>query len=602
MKNTKLWFIAVFWLLPALMVDVMAAEKLPQGIKWLSNDSAPLFASPHAKKGGTFRAYFTSFPMTIRVVGPDSNTGLYTELIYNDLSLVNTHPNTGEILPELATHWAFGDDHKTMYFKLDKRARWSDGKPVKADDYLFTLEFMRSKNIVAPFYNNYYTNEIDRVIKYSEDTIAVVSKKALPDLHLRVPIGPTPRHFYGKIPKDFVKRYNWKVVPNTGPYQISKIKKGKSVTFKRNKNWWAKDLRYFKGRFNVDKVIYTVIREDKSAFEYFKKGRLDSYDLSNPEYWHEKAKNLDIHQKGYVKKMWAYVNKPKPSSGLWLNQDKEIFKSKKVRHAFAHALNIEKILKVVYRGDFDRLNSGSEGYGKYTNEKIKARKFNIKRVENLMTSEGWKRGSDGIWVKKGQRFSVKVLYGYKDNDKWLVVLKEDAKKAGVELVLQLMDGATMLKMADEKRYQVVAITISSVSSANSPRYWSQYHSSNAHTPQNNMTNTDDPELDRLIETYRKTFEIKKRIALARKIQEKVHEIGAFVPILKKDYLRWICWRWLQFPEVPVTKKDSRRWRSEVMQNGLFWIDPIIKKETLAAVKSRKTFRPETLVDKTFKAE
>ncbi len=590
----KLSVIIILSFLLAMAVELLAVEKLPQGINWITNDSAPLFASPNAKKGGTYRTYFTTFPMTIRMVGPDSNTGLVSELRANQLSLISTHPNTEQIIPELATHWAFGDDNQTMYFKLDQRARWSDGKPVKADDYLYTLEFMRSKNIVAPFYNNYYTNEIEKVIKFDENTIAVVSKKRLPDLHQRVGISPTPRHFYGKVGNDFVKKYNWKVEPNTGPYQISRINKGKSVTFKRKKNWWAKDFRYFKGRYNANKIVYSVIREETSAFEYFKKGKIDTFDLSLPEYWHEKSKNLEIYQKGYAKKLLAYTNTPRPSSGLWLNQDKEIFKSKNVRHAFAHALNVDKILKSVFRGDFQRLNSGTDGYGKFTNTSIKARKFDIKKVEELMMSSGWKRGTDAIWVKNGLRFSVKVLYGYKDHAKWLVVIKEDAKKAGVELILQLLDGATMLKTAAEKKHDVVFITMSS---SLRPRYWQSYHSVNAHKTQtNNLTNTDDPELDQMIDSYRKTFEVEQRIILAKKIQEKIHDIGGFVPISKKDYIRLICWRWLQFPKIPATK------HADGISTGLFWLDPDIKKETLRAMKTGKTFPHETIVDKTFKVE
>jgi len=92
-------------------------------------------------------------------------------------------------------HWAFGKDKKSMYFKLNPNAKWSDGKPVTAADYVFTLEFMRSPHIVAPWYNDYFTQEIDSVIVFDDYTIAVVGTKAEPDLHLKLGINPTPRHF-----------------------------------------------------------------------------------------------------------------------------------------------------------------------------------------------------------------------------------------------------------------------------------------------------------------------------------------------------------------------------------------------------------------------
>ena len=580
----------------ASVSDLFAGPKLPDDILWLTNNRSPVFAAPEAEKGGTFRAYFTSFPLTIRTVGPDSNTGIRGHILGNQLSLTNLHPNTEEILPELATHWAFGKDKKTMYFQLDRRARWSDGRPVTADDYLYTLTFMRSKNIVAPWYNNYYTEEIKEVIKYDDYTIAVVAGKAMPDLHMTVSISPLPRHFYGVVPKDFVKRYNWKIVPNTGPYQIGKIVKGKSISFKRKKDWWAKDLKYFKGRFNVNKVTIKVIREEVSAFEYFKKNKLDAFSLMLPNFWHEKAKNLEIFDKGYIKKMWFYVDSPQPTTGLWLNQDIELFKDRTVRYAFHHAMNVDKVINEVLRGDSSRLHSGTIGYGKYTNPEIKAREYNIGKVEKLMMAAGWKRGSDGIWMKGNLRFSVKVLYGYKEYTQRLVVLKEEAKKAGVELELQLLSGLSMVKTALEKKHEVAVIT---QSGGLRPRYWQTFHSVHAHKPQtNNLTNTDDPALDKLIDSFRTTMEVDKRVKLAWKIQEKIYEIAPVVPTFKTNYFRTAYWRWWRFPKIPATKLSSGLF--EPFSTGLFWFDKRMKKETEKAMKTGRKFKSESITETTFK--
>ncbi len=584
--------ISLFW-----SGSAFANETLPSNIQWLSNDDAPLIGSPDAKKGGTYRSYLTAFPLTVRTVGPDANAGVRDAILANRLSLTTIHKNTEEIIPELATHWAYGEDKKTMYFKLDKRAMWSDGEKVTAEDYQFTLDFMRSKNIIDPWYNNYYTEEIDKVIIYDDYTIAVVSKKALPELHLRVTISPTPRHFYkGSVPKDFVKKHNWKVVPNTGPYQISNIKKGKSITFSRNKDWWAKDLKRYTGRYNVDKVIYSIIREETAAFEYFKKNRLDAFSLALPSFWHEKAKNMEVYTKGYVKKLWFYNDTPRVSFGFYLNQDLELFKDRNVRYAFAHSIHMKKLLKDVLRGDYTRLEQSTIGYGKYTNPDVKARTYDIEKVKQLLTESGWKRGPDGIWQKGGMRFSVKVVYGYKDYAKWLVVLKEEAKKAGLELNLQLLDGSAFLKMVSEKKHEAALIGLSA---SLRPSYWQVYHSDNAHKPQtNNLSNTDDPEMDKLIDQYRITTEEDLRVELAHKIQVRSHEIGGFVPTFVRDYFRIVYWRWWQFPKVPATKLSSGAFSA--FGTGIFWLDPEIRKETLAAMKNGETFEPELIIDKTFK--
>ena len=112
------------------------------------------------------------------------------------------HPVTDKFIPMMATHWSIQPDRKTIYFKLDPDARWSDGKPVTADDYVFTLEMMRSKFIVDPFYNTYAEEYFESVDKIDDHTIRIVGKRpswrplydyvALPDAASTRPCSTTP--------------------------------------------------------------------------------------------------------------------------------------------------------------------------------------------------------------------------------------------------------------------------------------------------------------------------------------------------------------------------------------------------------------------------
>ena len=118
----------------AMQPAVFEMAELPEGIEWLTNNTDPVYASAAAEKGGMFRDALMNFPLTFRTVGPDSNlaSGFRSAVSGNQYSLIGIHPNTLNIIPELATHWAYGKDKKTMYFKLNKKARWSDGHPVTA--------------------------------------------------------------------------------------------------------------------------------------------------------------------------------------------------------------------------------------------------------------------------------------------------------------------------------------------------------------------------------------------------------------------------------------------------------------------------------------
>ena len=573
---------------------------LPDHIKWLINESDPVFSSEKAQKGGILHSAITSFPMTFRVVGPDSNGSFRSAILDNQLSLINIHPNTDNIIPELATHWAFGDDKKTMYFKLDKSARWSDGTPVTAWDYVYTLEFMRSEHIIAPWYNDYYTKEIEEVLVYDDYTIGVKSTKAVPDLYLKLGISPTPRHYFETLDETFVQTYNWKIVPNTGAYEISEFKKGKFIKFKRKKDWWANDRKYFKNRFNVDIVVFDVIRDGNLQWEYFKKGKLDVFGLTMPKYWHEKSK-ISLFQKGYINKIWFFNDQERSAQGMWLNQDREIFKDRRLCYAFANAMNIEKVIDKVLRKDYFRLPQAFSGYGRYSDDNIKPRLYDIAKVNDLMTSAGWTRGSDGIWQKDGKRFSVKVTYSFEEHMPRLVVLKEDALKAGIELLLERLDSTAMFKKFLEKKHDVAWM---GWSTNIRPSYWQGWHSDNAHKPQtNNITNTDDPRLDELIDNYRASLNEEERIKLSLKIQNAIHETGAFVPTFMVPYVRLGYWRWLELPDFHGTRRSESLFDPfSSMTGGLFWINVEKKEETLYAMKSDRTFLPVVIKDELFKKE
>jgi len=157
-----------FALLIIISTNAMAVPQLPENLQWLTNNEDPVFASPDAVKGGALHDWLPSFPLTLRTVGPDSNGSFRSNLLGNQMQLVVVHPNTGNLIPGLATHWAYGDDNKTMYFKINPKARWSDGEPVTSDDFVFTFEFMRSKEIVAPWHLNFFKEELDKATVYDD--------------------------------------------------------------------------------------------------------------------------------------------------------------------------------------------------------------------------------------------------------------------------------------------------------------------------------------------------------------------------------------------------------------------------------------------------
>jgi len=579
-----------------------SVHPLPDNLEWITNDEDPIFASPEAQPGGTFRTYMLSFPLTLRRVGPDSNGAFAGYMRPNQMPAVALHPNTRRYVPMIAKYWAFDPDGKTVYYKINPKARWSDGNPVLADDFVFTLEFMRSRFIVAPWYNNNYTNHIVNIQKHGDRIFSVEGATPKPKEELLWEYGltPTPRHFH-KLDENWIQNTNWKIEPNTGPYQISKIQKGKYIDFARKENWWGNDEKYFKYRYNPSKIRVRAIRDTNVAFQRFLKGDIDAFILVLPSFWHQKARG-PLFDKGYINRIKYYTNTPQPAAGMWLNMDEPLLADRNVRLGLAHAMNIQKVIDSVLHGDYERLNTHHEGYADYTNTSIKARPFDLKRAGEYFDAAGWaKRGDDGIRVKEGVRLSLRVIYGTPAHTDRLVVLREEAKKAGVELVLQLADSAASFKQIQEKKHQIGWMTWAG--GGLTPTYWEFYHSVNAHKPQtNNIVNMDNPEMDRLIMQYRDAIDKPTRVALAKTLEQMVHDSGALIPTFKVPYTREGYWRWLKLPSTHGTRSTGSLFApfNTRYSGGLFWIDQAAKKNTLAAKKAEQSFPPVNITDETYR--
>lgn len=578
---------------------------LPPDLVWESNDTDPVYADPAARRGGTFHTFMTSFPLTLRLYGPDSNGGFAGYVRETNLPLLSTHPLTGNPMPMLANQWAFGSDHKTLYFRLNPKARWSDGKPVTVDDFLFTLKMLRGKEINDPWYNNYYSTQITEVTKFDERTLAITSgsEKSRQDLLESLPFTPVPSHAI-KLTANWVKEYNWKVLPVSGPYQIGEVKKGKSITFRRVKDWWGDGERYFQHRFNPDRIDVKVLRDQNIAWQHFLRGELDTFGLVMPNWWHDKTRTAEF-EKGYIERRWFYNQTPQSPMGLYLNTADPLLKDRNVRLGIQHALHLDKMLATLLRGDYQRLHSYGSGQDDFTNTEIRARPFDPKLARDYFAKAGFTQaGPNGILQNgQGQPLSLSITYTTAEHAQRLTLLREEAKKAGLNLELNLMDASAGFKSMLEKKHQSAWMAWSG---GRYPAYWEFFHKVNANKPQtNNIMNIDDDAITALVEQYDKEFDFAKKAALSRQIQQRLYDLASFVPAYQVPYTREAAWRWIKLPKVPATpKSDLLYWpldggNSGYSYGGLLWIDQEAKAQTKAAIKAGQAFPAVTLTDTTY---
>ncbi|MEI6534870.1 MAG: extracellular solute-binding protein [Verrucomicrobiaceae bacterium] len=571
---------------------------LPADLKWEDGSEQAEFGSPDAKKGGTFHYFINDYPRTLRHVGPDANNHTREYVLdFFYMTMLGRHPDTLEPIPAVAKQWARGADKRTFYFRIDPDAKFSDGEPVRTDNFFFSIFFFRSDYLKDPWYPDQYGKQIESVTKYDDLTMAVTMADAKPDAiyHAGSLLMPYPIKFYKEFGDDFVERYNWRFVPTTGAYELkeSGLKKGQSVTFTRIKNWWAKDKKFYRQLFNPDRIVLDVIRDPEKAFEMFRAGEIDGFPLNLPERWHRNLPDNDpLVEKGYIHKSTFYNQVPRPTYGFYVNTSRPLLSNRDIREGIQHSCNWEQVIKQVFYGDYTRLNTAEEGFGEFTDTSLKARPFDAAKAAEFFAKTGFtERGSDGIFKNaKGERLSFTITNSYKPLESALVVIKEEAKKAGMEFNLETPEGTSAWKKYNERKHDL-AFTAFNISVEMYPRFWEDWHSINAYkkdgsiqTDTNNFTMMSDKEMDGWIDRYDKSEDKAEMRELAWKIERRVHDAAVFIPAFESPWYRLGAWRWMHHPE----HFDARTARS-FEENWLFWIDEDERAATQEALKSGKTF-------------
>jgi microcin C transport system substrate-binding protein len=579
------------------------SSEIPHDLVWENGLDQPEIGDPAAKKGGAFRRYIPAFPPTIRPFGDNSNNSFRGDLYDNiEMPLVGFHLSTMKMIPGLAKEWASSPDGRTIYFRLDPEARYSDGVPVRARDFLVAVYLRVSDYIVNPYAKQFYRENIAQIAVYDDLTLSV----SLPEAKIYGPaiaggLSPSPPHFYTEYGPDYNDRYQWRFPPTTGAYEVlpSGIIKGVSITQSRVKNWWAKDRKYFRYRFNPDQLIHTVVRDDSKAFELFRAGELDTFFLTRPQLWYEKSEIEPVH-KGYIDRVTFYNQYPKVPRGFYLNVSKAPLDSRDVRIGIDQALNWQKVIDVLFRGDYQRLNAFNEGFVNFSDPSIIARPFDINAARASFAKAGYtSEGRDGILTKPdGSRLSVSVTYpAMPQYDQILAILREEAKSCGFELRLDGLEDNVAYKKTMQKQHEM-ALTAWLIGPP-VPDFHQFLHSSNAiddkgnPRPQtNNLFVWHRADTDVLSEKTRTASTADELKDAAWKLQHIMHDEAIFLPGYTVDFVRIGSWRWVKWPDCDTTH-FSPPLVYDPHESFVFWIDETVKAETQAARRTGKVFPEST---------
>jgi microcin C transport system substrate-binding protein len=539
------------------------------GDGWETNVDFDLIGDPRAVKGGTFREYQLSFPGTLRIDGPESNTALnymIAGMVYE--TLLSIHPTTLDFIPALATHWQISEDRSFYRFRLNPNARWADGQPVTADDVVATWNLMMDKGLQSPS-SQLVFGKFEKPVAESKYIVSVKSQVEnwRNFLYLAASMAILPAHVLKDVDgAKYLADYNFKFLPGTGAYRVDEadVQKGQSVTIRRRNDYWAADSRRNVGINNFDEVRETVVRDQNLAFEMFKKGDIDSYFVNISREWVEEL-NFDRVQRGLIQKRKVFNDDASGVQGLAFNMRKEPFSDIRVRKALTLLQNRQLFIERLFFNEYVPQNTFHGGI--YENPNNPKNEYDPQAALALLAEAGWSsRDAQGRLVKDGQPLTIEILYDSQTSERFLTIYQEDLSKVGIGLNLRLVTPETQFKLLMDRNFDVTTVAWGGL---DFPNPETAFSSSLADVPNNNnIAGFKDARVDELLVAYDREFDPAKRAAIIQEIDGILANSYQYVLGWDMPFHRIAYWNKFGHPEGYF----SRIGDNDDMAT-LWWIDP-----------------------------
>jgi peptide/nickel transport system substrate-binding protein len=427
------------------------------------------YVNPDAPKGGRLvqglLGTFDSLnPLIVRGLAVQQIRGFVVESL---MTRGNDEPFT--LYGLLAKSIDTDDARSYVTFRLDPQARFSDGRPVLAEDVLFSWALLRDKG--RPNHRLYY---------------AKVVRAEAPDAHtVRFDLGgandrelPLILGLMPVLPKHAVDVATFEETSMTapvgsGPYRVTAVKPGASLTLTRNPEYWGRDLPVNRGLWNFDEIRFDFYREANGAFEAFKRGLYDFRVETEPLRWHD-GYDFPAARDGQVIRDVIKTGMPQPSEFLVFNTRRPMFSDIRVRQALTLLFDFEWINRNYFFGLYGRAGgffAGSElsAYARAADERERALlKPYASRMPPEFLDGTWRlpvsdasgrdrttlRSALALLAQAGydldgnvlrQRAShapltFEILVTTRDQERIALAYQRDLKRAGIEASVRAVDG------------------------------------------------------------------------------------------------------------------------------------------------------------------
>jgi microcin C transport system substrate-binding protein len=506
-------------------------------------------ANTSAKAGGTYTTWGGPSPKSLNMwLDYNSFSANVMGLLYENL--VSLHSVKDEPVGVIAESWETSADGRTFTFRIDPRARWSDGRAVTARDFQFFYDVIMNPANMTPIFR-VGLSRFARPEAVDSLTLRVTAKEPhWSNFWEAAGLVAFPAHVWeGKNFNDI--NFDFPVV--SGPYALGEVRRERFIALTRRADWWGRSKRYNQNKYNFGTIKYRFMEDRNKAMEAFKKGDFDAYPVYTAAIWAEKTGTDQIPglAKGWVARKAVYNREPKGYQGFAVNLRRPLFQDVRVRQALSHLLNRELMNDKLMYNQYFLLNSYfPDLYPNNVNPDAPVLGYDPAKARKLLAEAGWQPGSDGVLTRGGRRFEVSFLTASTDLRHYNVYL-EDLKKAGIAARIEQMSHSSISKRLDNHDFDL---------------YWAAWGAGRLRDPEaawksstadeiasNNYPGVKDKEIDALIEAQKTEMDLGKRNAILKKIDRRLTALVPYVLLWQSDNSRLLYWNRFGMPKHVLDK-------------------------------------------------
>lgn len=324
------------------------------------------YVNPQAPKGGTLNTVvsgsFDSFnPFIVRGAAA-AGLNFQGGLLYDTLMAKATDEGSTNH-PLIAEAFKYPDDFSSATYRLDPRAKWHDGKPITAEDVVWSFNFLKSE---SPNFIRYFANVTEAVAVSEREIEFRFDQKGNRELPLILgDLVVLPKHWWegtdARGRKRDITQPGLEPPLGSGAYKIESFKPGSEVIWSRVKDYWGAEVGVNVGRNNFDRRRYIYIQDDNAEWQAFTKGGFEDIRMENSSRRWATEYTFPAFKAGDVIKQEFKTESGQSMQGFVLNLRRPQFQDRRVRHALTLALDFESMNRTLFYGLNTRTDSYFEG-------------------------------------------------------------------------------------------------------------------------------------------------------------------------------------------------------------------------------------------------